>query len=240
MGVSAAAAAAARLATTLRTSLTACDALGRGFSFPQGLILAPGGAGGNRAGEIRPSAPGGFMVLYRVTRDFSAGRAELQTLTPGCSEPGAGTRRSAACELGRHLQTPETAWGCGATRAGTPWWELLLCQIQKEKLLGGLLPLKPHRNAHGHQGLNRHHVCSGTGGCQTVPLCAGLGAGDEGPGTLIPSGLKRKEKEQSLSREAQDQGGAGSVPQLGSAPGTARGAAGSARLSQPCPHPHGE
>ena len=66
------------------------------------------GTGRVRSGHL----PQGCKVLYRVRRDLGAGRAELQTLTPGCS---------AARELEHHHPwTPEKAWGCGAARAGTP------------------------------------------------------------------------------------------------------------------------
>lgn len=47
-------------------------------------------------------------------------------------------------------------------------------------------------------------------------LCTVMGTEDKGPDTLISSGLKHKEKEQSLSWELL--GGAGSVPKLSSAP----------------------
>ena len=86
------------------------------------------------------------------------------------------------------------------------------------------MPLKPHRNARGHQRWKRH--CGAWGPAGAKPCCS---AWDEGPDTLIPSGLKCKEKEQSPSREAPESlGGAGSVPLLGSAPGTRSSRLGSA------------
>lgn len=76
----------------------------------------------------------------------------------------------------------------------------------------------------------------GAGGCQSVPLRAGTGAGDEGPDSLIPSGLKCKEKEQRLSWEAQESlEGAGSVLWLGSAPGTRSSSLRSACLAVSAP-----
>lgn len=168
-------------------------------------------------GQVRRGNLPQGMYGFRQGENFFLGRIGKRTtqpVTPGCSELGAGTR-----------QLPSITWGHPQGRGGAgPGRQRHPC-LQKgtvgasgtlnpkgEAFGGGLLPLKLHGNACGHPGLNL-----GVGTGQTVP---GTGPGDEGPGILIPSHLKSKGKEQSGSREGREWlGGAGSVPQLGSAPG---------------------
>lgn len=137
------------------------------------------------------------MALYRVTTDFKTDGAELQTLTPGCAEPGCWSitcgRTKWRGNAGPHGQ------GHPCLQKGTVGASGML--NPKGEAFAGLFAFKTTEKC---TWAEPPSCVLGAGGCQSVPLRAGTGAGAEGPDSLIPSGLKCKEKEQRSRWEEQD------------------------------------